>query len=976
MIVFRRFFKNILLSILVFTGTTSLSFSQDEVYDFDELSVFLSIPRVGSAEVPAAIKNSEAYLSVTDLFNYLKIKIDYTPGFDEVTGFIVSPDAQYKILRPQNKIIYQKKEYQLTPEDFIRTESSLYIRAKVFGDVFGLGMSFNFRSLSVTLNTQVELPIIREIRLEEMRKNISKIQDDVTPDTTYRMKRSLIHAGNFDWNVNSNQQIGGNVSTRFNVRAGTQLLGGEANFTLNFDTDNPFDLRQQDYLWRYANNNNKVIRQLTLGRVSSSGKVSLGAPLVGAHITNAPTTYRRSFGTYILSDMTEPGWMVELYVNNILVNYMQADASGFFSFEVPLVYGETNVKLQFYGPYGEERSEDRILSIPFNFLPKGTLEYNLTAGVTEDSLMAKYARADINYGFGRSLSGGAGVEFYSALSENKFMPYVRSSLKILPEMLLNAEYVYKVKFESVLSYRIAKNLNIELNYLKYNKDQKAFPTSTLEERKVSLALPIRGKSFSMFARVAAMQLILPNANTFATEMVLSAGFRSFSANLSTQARFFTGSSPFVYSALSMAFRLPAGFIVTPQTQFNYTSGSFVNAKVSVDKQFSRIGYANLSYEQNFSSKTSNIELGMRFELSFARFSVNARKSGKNYSFSESAGGGVIVDAKNKYVAFRNRGSVGRGGAIIIPFLDINCNGVMDEGESAISGISARVSGGISQFDEKSSTIRVTDLEPYTIYNIEVSASSTENISWQIPFKVIGVEAEPNKMKRVEIPVFPLGEASGMVNIKRGKSTEQGLGRIIVKFFTKDGNMIKSVLSEPDGYYSFLGLKPGEYYASLDSVQIGKLEMDVSEMTIPFTIQPSYDGDLVGGLDFTLLKEEVADPQPATQPVTQPATQPVTKPTPQQAPQAVPQQVVPQPAPKPAQTGGFRVQIYAFNVPMRDKEVLAKIMRFVPDLKIEEIKYPDGVYRYVSQSFANRAEAQKIIGSLRRIGYKDTFIRED
>lgn len=133
---------------------------------------------------------------------------------------------------------------------------------------------------------------------------------------------------------------------------------------------------------------------------------------------------------------------------------------------------------------------------------------------------------------------------------------------------------------------------------------------------------------------------------------------------------------------------------------------------------------------------------------------------------------------------------------------------------------------------------------------------------------------------------------------------------------------------------------------------------------------------MGGLDFTLLKEEVADPQPATQPVTQPATQPVTKPTPQQAPQAVPQQVVPQPAPKPAQTGGFRVQIYAFNVPMRDKEVLAKIMRFVPDLKIEEIKYPDGVYRYVSQSFANRAEAQKIIGSLRRIGYKDTFIRED
>jgi hypothetical protein len=197
---------------------------------------------------------------------------------------------------------------------------------------------------------------------------------------------------------------------------------------------------------------------------------------------------------------------------------MQADPSGFFSFEVPLVYGETNVKLQFYGPYGEERSMERILSIPFNFLPKGTFEYNITAGVTEDSLMSGYARADFNYGFGRSLSGGAGFEYYSALTKNRFMPYVRASLKILPEMLLNAEYMHGVKFESVLSYRVAKNLNIELNYLKYDKEQQAYPTNSLEERRFSLSIPIRGKNFSMFARLTAMQLILPLADSYASEL--------------------------------------------------------------------------------------------------------------------------------------------------------------------------------------------------------------------------------------------------------------------------------------------------------------------------------------------------------------------------------------------------------------------------------------------------------------------------
>lgn len=42
----------------------------------------------------------------------------------------------------------------------------------------------------------------------------------------------------------------------------------------------------------------------------------------------------------------------------------------FFSFEVPLMYGNTSVALQFYGPYGEERREERIINIPYNFVPE------------------------------------------------------------------------------------------------------------------------------------------------------------------------------------------------------------------------------------------------------------------------------------------------------------------------------------------------------------------------------------------------------------------------------------------------------------------------------------------------------------------------------------------------------------------------------------------------------------------------------
>ena len=116
--------------------------------------------------------------------------------------------------------------------------------------------------------------------------------------------------------------------------------------------------------------------------------------------------------------MTEPGWIVELYINNVLVDYIKADASGFFTFEVPLIYGNSMVKLKFFGPWGEERTREQNISIPFNFLPPKTLEYTVGAGIVEDTLMSRFSRADVNYGVTRSLTVGAGAEYLSSLSSN------------------------------------------------------------------------------------------------------------------------------------------------------------------------------------------------------------------------------------------------------------------------------------------------------------------------------------------------------------------------------------------------------------------------------------------------------------------------------------------------------------------------------------------------------------------------------
>ncbi|NQU87023.1 MAG: SPOR domain-containing protein [Mariniphaga sp.] len=846
----------IILVCLLFILLCQKSFAQENP-DFDEISVYLDVQSVGVGEIDAVIKGTEIYLPVTFLFDFLKIRNIPSLGLDTIRGFFIIQEKTYLIDRITNRIFFNEKIYDLEPNSLIRTETNLYLKGDYFGEIFGLDCSFNFRNLSVKIKTRLELPIIREMRQKEMRKNISSLIGKIVADTTIGRNYPLFHFGMADWSAIATKQIQGLTDTRLNLTLGSIIAGGETMISLNYNSNVPFTEKQQYYLWRYVNNDNSILRQVKAGKIVSNATSSIYEPVVGVQATNTPTTFRRSFGTYTLSDKTEPDWIVELYVNNILVDYVKADASGFFTFEVPLVYGNSFVKLKFYGPWGEERIRERNIIIPFEFLPRKTFEYTVSAGMVEDTLYSRFSKTSFNYGLTNGLTIGAGFEYLSSVTSNPMMPYVNASVKLASNFLFSAEYTHYVRTKGTLTYRLPSGLQIDLNYIKYAKDQKAIRYNYLEERKASISIPIRLYNFSAYNRLTVNQLILPTTNYTTSQWLISGSLFGINTNISTSALFVGNLRPYVYSNLSLSFRFSKGLTIRQQAQYAYSDKKLLSIKTGLEKRIMQKGFLNLSFEQNFRSNLRMGEIGFRYDFNFAQAGFSTRQSDNNTTFIQYARGSIKNNSKTNYLRTGNRSTVGRGGITFRPFLDLNANDKRDIGEPGVYGLNLHANTGVIERNEKDTTIRILDLEPYTNCFIEFDQNSFDNIAWRMKNQTMSITVNPNMLKLIEIPIIVVGEASGVVMFERdGEKT--GLARMIVNFYSKYQKRVGRTLTEEDGYFSYFGLIPGSFTARIDTIQLQRLGMTTSPDSINFDIMENIEGDYIDGLDF-LVKMKVQEP---------------------------------------------------------------------------------------------------------------------
>jgi hypothetical protein len=822
--------------------------------DCDEVLVLLKIKYIGEKEILSVICGSEIYLSVSEVLDFIKIKNTPNSNFTSIEGFFINQKNTFKFNQSTNTISYKEEVFSLRSGDFIHTSTNLFLKASYFKQIFGLENSFSFRGLSVAMSSKLELPAIKAARLQLLRDNLNKIKLEFIVDTTIVRDKPLFHFGTADLSLNTIQQSEGGHSERMLLNFGGIVAGGELNTSINFSSNQPLVLKNQVYRWRYVNNDNKYIKQVTLGKIGASTKSTILFPVTGAQITNASTKIRKSFGTYILSDHTQANWTVELYINNLLIDYLQADANGFFSFDVPLMYGRTEVLLRYYGPWGEEQLFSNQFVVPTIFLPKKEMEYTISSGIIEDGKGSVFTNAKVNYGLSNHVTLGAGVEYVSSLESTKTIPFLNSSFRLSSQLFLTTSYYAKVFYDLNLNYTTPNNLRFDFDYTKYDKNQQAIRFNYTEVRSASIAVPIRSSFFSGTSRFNVQQNLINSTNFTTSSFLLSGRSHGFNFNFTTNAFFTENNKPRVYSNFSTSLRLPKRFVLIPQLRYGYDADATTTLQTLLRKPIFKKGFIQASFNYDFKTQNTSFQIGFtqNFDQINTGFSSIFNKNGT--SFSQSASGSLIFEPQADFVSFNNQANVGRGSVKFVPFLDINGNGKKEEKEPLVKGVKIIVMGGDRKLVNPDGTTIITGLEPYIKNYVELNTTKINSIAWRIKNKTLSCTLNPNQLKIIEIPVQVLGEVSGMVYRKENEKLI-GTGGLKVAIYDLHDKLITSILSEPDGYFSYLGLKSGHYLAKIDWLQLDNLQMKAAPSYLNFEIDNGIDGDFIDTLEFVLEKNK-------------------------------------------------------------------------------------------------------------------------
>jgi hypothetical protein len=594
-----------------------------------------------------------------------------------------------------------------------------------------------------------------------------------------------------------------------------------------------------------------------------------GAQELGARVTNREPTGLTSFTTRTFSGDLPPGWDIELYQNEQLVDFITVDDTGFYSFEDVLLFaGENDFRLVFYGPQGELREES--VSIPVDlaeFQKEGYYDVSISSQnkstyINEESDLPENGDISVTATYEKpittGLSGIVGVRQRTFDTERKTQ-FLTGLSTNLGGALFNTNLGFDEKGEAGLDSNIRKRFGRHDTSLGVYTATNAFsPEGNSEIPTVfNTTFNARGPLFEIDRQNVDYGFRAQYAEDAEGDTLvdiqqnLNALIKPVRINHSLNYRQQTaGDFENLESGLTLSGILPANIRWRARAVYEYLPES-------------RLESSFLELNKNlFSGVSGTAQIEHQFDPQYTKGTLRANwqtddwiitpqvslDSDNEFRATLASRYGLIPDPRSGKIDATKLRQGGTGSASVFVYLDKNGDNIFNEGDEPIEG--ARVDSlQTRRYGETNETglALIQGLQEQQPTDVKISLATLDDPYWIPGTEGVSFVPRPGHTAQIDLPVHNSGEMDGTIWIEKN-GARRPARNIKLVLFDQDGREAATTRTAYDGFYIFNTVKPGRYYIAFDARDIKGLGVSSPP---PQEVSFGYEGTIIYGRDYIL-----------------------------------------------------------------------------------------------------------------------------
>jgi len=812
------------------------------------------------------------------LSEFLDLAIDVDANSGIAKGFIFHEDQIFYLDTKRGEITIAGKLMQFNKQQVaIRDFDDIYVDSNLLGKWLSIKLDIDLFNSQLKIVSKYPLPFERRKQREERFK---MVQSRRISDRGYPQQVFPYQAWSYPF-INQTVRLG-------------VLRDSDSHFdgTFNYSTYVAADLINMESTWYIAGNeqdavedsrvtfakhdpNGNLLGQLqateyAFGNVNEPRNNLITQPLdpqVGATVSNYPLTRQLQYDSHSFRGDLPPGWEVELYRNNTLLDYIASGNNGQYQFDdVPLLFGTNYFRLVFYGPQGQQREENYNFTLDRSLSEPGKHYYR--ALVSKDENGGNRALAQYDFGFNKSLSLAASATSIP-LPKSYVTPTIRENHNYITggvrgfykSLFYRTDIIMDAQSGTALDWNTQSRiseviLNVGETYFQNDFVSEQFPSSyQLITRRSTIkidtaitpaSLPRIPINFEIERKAYQdNQVATRYSNRISMQQHALSISNTLNRNEQTGLKTIdTGTFQISRRAYGYNFRGSMSYELSPNSELSATTFTMDGIKwrdYHISTGISHITQNNIN----------EIFLNMNHSLGSYSLGLNARyATGGIFALDMTFSISAAKEPRSGNWVPEYRPIASQGSMSVQVYVDENNNGKKDPNEKGIAGAKININGSnIKQAANTDGIIFITGVEPFRDLDIDVAVGSLSDPLWQSAVKGKRVSLRPGYAAQIDFPVIITGEIDGTTVVKLGNKQREVSG-VIVELVDLNGKVLQTTKTAYDGFYLFSKIPTGKYQVRVSREQTDSLGLQAVKPTF---VVIDASNPIVNGMDFVLQK---------------------------------------------------------------------------------------------------------------------------